>query len=182
MKIGYARVSTGEQHLDLQSKALSDAGCERIFADKASGAKEDRPNLAKALAFLQRDDVLVVWKLDRLGRSLRHLVNIVHELEGRGIGFQVLTGAPIDTTTAAGKLVFGIFASLAEFERALIHERIHAGIKAAKARGVRFGRPVKATPEKLSTARGLIAGGMSVPEAAKHCGLSRPTLYAHLHQ
>src|SRR6201991_1484268 len=144
MQIGYVRVSKadGSQVLDLQMDALRAAGVEpdNIYEDQASGKKDDRPGLAACLKALRKGDVLVIWKLDRLGRNLKHLVNTVHELTERGIGFKVLTGAPIDTTTPAGKLTFAIFAGLAEFERDLIRERTIAGLEAARARGRKGGR------------------------------------------
>jgi DNA invertase Pin-like site-specific DNA recombinase len=163
MLIGYARVSTLEQSLDLQTDALDRAGCEKLFTDKAGGARAERPGLDQALAHLRKGDTLVVWKLDRLGRDLRHLVNTVHDLAARGIGFKVLTGhgASIDTTSPSGKLVFGIFAALAEFERELIIERTKAGMAAARARGRSGGRPYKMTAAKLR----LAMAAMGQPEA-----------------
>lgn len=179
MIIGYSRVSTRDQHLELQDSALKAAGCERIFSDKASGSKTERPELTKCLKFLQPGDVLHVWKLDRLGRNLRHLVNVVHDLDDRGVGFKVLTGhgAAIDTTTAPGKLVFGIFAALAEFERELIRERVNAGIAAAKAKGVRFGPPAKITPELLARAQEQVSQGRSVRHVAIDLGIGKSALY-----
>lgn len=140
MHIGYARVSTTDQHLDLQTDALHAAGCERLYTDTVSGAKVDRPGLTAALDACRPGDTLVVWKLDRLGRSLPHLVETVRDLIARGVGFQSLQES-IDTTTSGGKLVFHIFASLAEFERDLIRERTNAGLSAARARGRKGGRP-----------------------------------------
>jgi len=182
MIVGYARCSTQEQHLDLQLDALKEAGCIKIFTEKASGAKTDRPELAACLKFLQKGDTLVTWKLDRLGRDLRHLVNTVLDLGSAGIGFKVLTGhgASIDTTTPAGKLIFGVFAALADFERALITERVNAGIKAAKARGVKFGAKPKITPEHLATAQSQ-RGKKSVRLLAREMGVSKSALYARLH-
>ena len=179
MIIGYSRVSTKEQHLSLQDDALKVSGCERIFSDKMSGSKDDRPELIKCLKFLQSGDILHVWKLDRLGRNLRHLVNVVHDLDDRGIGFKVLTGhgAAIDTTTAPGKLVFGIFAALAEFERELIRERVNAGIAAAKAKGVKFGPPPKLTSELIEKARTENAQGRSVRHIAMDLGIGKSALY-----
>ena len=156
--IAYMRVSKadGSQVLDLQRDALLVAGVSErhIYSDTASGKKDDRPGLAACLQALREGDTLVVWKLDRLGRSLRHLVNVVHDLTSRGIGLKVLTGqgAAIDTTTPAGKLVFGIFPSLAEFERDLISERTRAGLASARARGRKGGRRPKMTPAKLRLA------------------------------
>ena len=179
MIVGYSRVSTKDQHLELQNSALTASGCERIFSDKASGSKTDRPELNKCLNFLQSGDTLHVWKLDRLGRDLRHLVNIVHALNDRDVGFKVLTGqgAAIDTTTAPGKLVFGIFAALAEFERELIRERVNAGIAAAKAKGVRFGPPSKLTSEIIEKARIEKARGRSVRHIAMDLGIGKSALY-----
>ncbi len=183
MIVGYARVSTAEQNLDLQRKALEEAGCEKIFADKASGSNMVRAEWEQCQAFLSRGDTLVTWKLDRLSRSMLHLITTVQSLGERGIGFKVLT-APIDTTTAQGRLIFGIFAALAEFERALIRERVQAGVDAAKARGVRFGKKVKITPELLEKARLLleddseVAG--SVRKAAQKLGVSKSALYQYL--
>jgi len=180
MLVGYARVSTVDQSLDLQRDALRAAGVERIFTDQASGRKDDRPGLAAALATLHSGDVLVVWKLDRLGRSLKHLVDTVSALEQRGIGLRVLSGG-VDTTSAAGRLVFGIFAALAEFEADLIKERTLAGLAAARARGRTGGRPRSLTPKQLAHARALMAhGDASVSEVAATLGVSRSTLYRAL--
>ena len=134
MKIGYARVSTQDQNLDLQLDALKKADCEKVFTDKVSGAKKQRPGLDQMIRELRKGDVIVVWKLDRLGRSLKHLVELVEQLMEMGVGLQSLND-PIDTTTAQGKLIFNIFASLAEFERNIISERTKAGLEAARARG-----------------------------------------------
>ena len=154
MKIGYARVSTLEQNLDLQRDALQKAGCGRLFEDKASGSSSQREGLAKALESLREADTLVVWKLDRLGRSLKHLVETVQQLEGRGIGFQSLQES-LDTTTSGGKLVFHVFAALAEFERDLIRERTQAGLSAARARGRQGGRPKGRNEAKRAAAIAL---------------------------
>jgi DNA invertase Pin-like site-specific DNA recombinase len=162
MRIGYARVSTDDQNLDLQRQALAAAGCDQVIEDKGfSGSDRDRPGLASVLGALGPGDVLVVWKLDRLGRSLRHLIELVDTLRGRGIGLQVLTGqgAAIDTTRPEGRLVFGIFAALAEFERELIIERTREGMKAAKRRGKHVGRPRKLSPHQVAHARALLATG-----------------------
>lgn len=142
MLVGYARVSTMEQNLDLQTDALTQAGCEKIFRDTISGAKSQRPGLSQAMEFMREGDVLVVWKLDQLGRSLRDLIDIVSSLQRRGIGFRVLQES-IDTTTLAGELIFHIFGALAEFEHALIRQRTRAGLAAARARGRKGGRPKK---------------------------------------
>lgn len=177
--IGYARVSTDNQHIDLQNDSLRSAGCARIFDDVISGSKSERPGLDATLAYLREGDILVVWKLDRLGRSMAHLVNTVQELAGRGVGLKVLTGqgAAIDTTTAPGKLVFGIFAALAEFERDLIRERTKSGLSAAAARGRRGGRKPVVTTESLQKARSLMAQGLSVREAAGRLKIGKTALY-----
>jgi DNA invertase Pin-like site-specific DNA recombinase len=180
MLVGYARVSTADQSLDLQRDALKAAGVERGFTDQASGRLADRPGLAAALAALNCGDVLVVWKLDRLGRSLRHLVETVSALERRGIGLRVLSGG-IDTTSAAGRLVFGIFAALAEFEAELIRERTLAGLAAAKARGRSGGRPRALTTKQLHHARLLIEEERaSIKDVAATLGVARSTLYRAL--
>jgi DNA invertase Pin-like site-specific DNA recombinase len=157
MLIGYARVSTDEQTLVLQTDSLTKAGCERLFTDTASGAKTDRPGLEEALGYVRPGDTLVVWRLDRLGRSLRHLIDTITDLEQKGIGFKSLQES-IDTTTSGGKLIFHIFGALAEFERDLIRERTHAGLEAARARGRKGGRPRAAAfsdPYKTAMARKL---------------------------
>src|SRR5687767_7427728 len=157
MQLGYARVSTDEQTLDLQRDALTAAGCTRLFTDTASGAKAERPGLTEALDHLRAGDTLVVWRLDRLGRSLGHLIETIRGLEQRGIGFKSLTES-IDTTTSGGTLIFHIFGALAEFERELIRERTHAGLAAARARGRRGGRPkALGDPQRLALARTLYA-------------------------
>ena len=185
--IGYMRVSKadGSQVLDLQRDALRSAGVteRHLYSDTASGKKDDRPGLGACLQALREGDTLVVWKLDRLGRSLRHLVNVVHDLTSRGVGLRVLTGqgAAIDTTTPAGKLVFGIFASLAEFERDLISERTRAGLASARARGRKGGRTPKMTSAKLR----LAMAAMGKPETnvgllCRELGVTRSTLYRHV--
>ncbi|TQX81728.1 MULTISPECIES: recombinase family protein [Rhizobium] len=182
--IGYARVSKadGSQVHDLQRDALTQAGVEadNIYEDSASGKKDDRPGLAACLKALRRGDTIVVWKLDRLGRDLRHLVNLVGDLTQRNIGLKVLAGegASIDTSTANGRLVFGIFAALAEFERALIVERTKAGLAAARARGRNGGAPFKMTPAKLRLAEAAM--GKPETKVADLCvelGVTRQTLY-----
>jgi DNA invertase Pin-like site-specific DNA recombinase len=185
--VGYMRVSKadGSQTTDLQRDALLAAAIEAdsLYEDKASGKKEDRPQLAACLKALRHGDTLVVWKLDRLGRDLRHLVNIVHDLTERGIGLKVLTGqgAAIDTTTASGKLVFGIFAALAEFERELISERTIAGLASARARGRNGGRPYKMTPAKLRLAMASMGKPETkVSELCTELGITRQTLYRHV--
>jgi DNA invertase Pin-like site-specific DNA recombinase len=183
--VGYMRVSKadGSQTTDLQRDALLAAGTdpESLYEDRASGKKEDRPELVSCLKALRPGDTLVVWKLDRLGRDLRHLVNIVHDLTERGIGLKVLTGqgAAIDTTTASGKLVFGIFAALAEFERELISERTLAGL--ASARGRNGGRPYKMTPAKLRLALASMGKpDTKVSDLCTELGITRQTLYRHV--
>lgn len=187
MLIGYARVSKadGSQVIDLQKDALLAAGisAEHVYEDRASGRRDDRPGLAACLKALRKDDTLVLWKLDRLGRDLRHLVNTVHDLTVRGVGLKVLAGqgAAIDTTTPAGKLVFGIFAALAEFERELISERTRAGLASARARGRKGGRPFKMTPAKLRLA--MAAMGQPETQVGQLCeelGITRQTLYRHV--
>lgn len=180
MRIGYARVSTHDQNLDLQLDALNKAGCERIFQDRASGAKEDRPGLADALKALRSGDTLVVWKLDRLGRSISHLITVVNSLRDEGVGFHSVTEG-IDTSTNGGRLVYNIFASLADFERGLIQDRTMAGLAAARARGRKGGRPKKLTPRKLAQARALLKDpDQSVTEVARTLGVGRATLYRAL--
>ena len=187
MLIGYMRISKadGSQTTDLQLDALVDAGVdpENIYEDSASGAKDDRPDLAACLKALRAGDTLVVWKLDRLGRSLPHLVATMEDLNKRKIGLRVLTGhgANIDTTTAAGKMVFGIFAALAEFERELISERTKAGLAAARARGRKGGRRPKMTPAKLRLAQAALKDPQTQVNAlCKELGITRQTLYRHL--
>uniref|UniRef100_UPI0040573460 recombinase family protein n=1 Tax=Acinetobacter baumannii TaxID=470 RepID=UPI0040573460 len=184
MLIGYARVSKadGSQSLDLQHDALRAAGVERdnIYDDLASGGRDDRPGLTACLKSLRDGDVLVVWKLDRLGRSLAHLVNTVKELSDRKIGLRVLTGkgAQIDTTTASGRMVFGIFATLAEFERDLIRERTMAGLASARARGRKGGRKFALTKAQVRLAQAAMAQrDTSVSDLCKELGIERVTLY-----
>lgn len=175
--IGYARVSTDDQKADLQHDALNAAGCARWFTDTASGALDRREQLDALLDYIRPGDVLVVWRLDRLGRSVRHLTETVNTLAERGIGFRSLTEG-IDTTTPAGKLVFHIFAALAEFERDIIRERTNAGLAAARARGRKGGRRPKLTPGKLATAQQLYdAKDKTVAEIADIVGVARSTLY-----
>ncbi len=176
MRIGYARVSTDEQSLVLQLDALEDAGCERVFTDQASGAKGGRPGLAEALSHLRADDALVIWKLDRLGRTVKGLVDLVADLQGRGVQFRSLTDG-IDTTTPAGRFFFHVMASLAQMERELLAERTHAGLAAARRRGRVGGRKRRMTPGKVESARTLLKGGMSPRDVARDLGVSIPTLY-----
>lgn len=174
--IGYARVSTTEQKLEPQIDALQAAGCETVFEDVISGAKADRPGLNEALAFLRKGDTLVVWKLDRLGRSMKHLVETVTDLGDRGVGFRSLTEG-VDTTTTGGTLVFHLFGALAQFERDLIVERTQAGLKAAATRGRKGGRKPVVTPKKLKQARAHIRDGLTVREAAARLKISKTSLY-----
>jgi DNA invertase Pin-like site-specific DNA recombinase len=174
--VGYARVSTADQDLALQLDALAAAGCAKVFEDRASGARADRPGLRAALDYAREGDVLVTWKLDRLGRSLPHLVETVAALERRRVGFRSLTEA-IDTTTPGGRLVFHLFAALGQFERDLIRERTRAGLAAAAARGRRGGRQPVVTTEKLRRARNLLAKGLSVRDAAVRLKVGKTALY-----
>ena len=178
MKIGYARVSTDEQNLDLQTQALTDAGCDEIFEDHASGALAGRKGLTAAIARCPPGSMLVVWKLDRLGRSLLDLVGLVEDLNRRGVGLKVLTGqgASIDTTKADGRMMFGILATLAEFERELIRERTKAGMTAAKRRGVRLGRPPKLSEFQIQEAAAMIAAGKLRAEVAALMAVDVATL------
>src|SRR5580700_8678935 len=175
----------GRQVMDLQRDALLGAAVEaqHLYEDAASGRRDDRPGLAACLKALREGDTLIVWKLDRLGRDLRHLVNTVHDLTVRGVGFRVLTGqgANIDTTSPSGKMVFGIFAALAEFERELIVERTRAGLAAARARGRSGGRPYKMTAAKLRLARASMADPeTTVRDLCTELGVARQTLYRHV--
>jgi DNA invertase Pin-like site-specific DNA recombinase len=177
--IGYARVSTAEQDTALQTDALRKAGCGQIFEDAASGAKADRPGLAAALAFLRDGDVLAVWRLDRLGRSLPHLIETIGALEARGVGFRSLTES-IDTTTPGGRLIFHVFGALGQFERDLIRERTKAGLTAAAARGRKGGRKPVITADKLQRAQEHITNGLNVREAAARLKVGKTALYAAL--
>ncbi len=178
--IGYARVSTQDQSTDLQLDALAKAGCSRVFSESASGAQRDRPELARALDYMRPGDTLVVWKLDRLARSLKQLIESVESLEGKGIGFRSLTES-IDTTTAGGKLTFHIFAALAEFERSMIRERTRAGLDAARARGRVGGRPRSLTDKDLEMAKTLLANpDITVDEVATRLNVAPATLYRYL--
>lgn len=187
MLIGYARVSKadGSQVLDLQRDALVKAGVspQHLYEDRASGKQDDRPHLAACLKGLRQGDILVVWKLDRLGRDLRHLVNTVQDLVDRGVGFKVLSGqgAEIDTTTASGKLVFGIFAALAEFERELISERTRAGLASARARGRKGGRKFALTKAQVRLAQAAMGKKETrIRELCEELGVTRVTLYRYV--
>ena len=183
MKIGYARVSTKEQSFDLQVDALHKAGCELIYQEMISGGRAARPILDEVIANLRPNDVLVIWKLDRLGRSLKHLVELVNALREKKIGLQSLND-PIDTTTAQGRLSFNLFASLAEFERDLIRERTQAGLSAARARGRTGGRPKGLSQEAETTACAAetlyLEGKLSVLQITEKLGICKGTLYAYL--
>ena len=176
MLIGYARVSTEAQSLDVQLDALRQAGCERIFTDKASAATTHRPGLSEAQSHLRAGDLLVVWKLDRLGRSVKRLVDLVGELNQQGVQFRSLTDG-IDTTTPQGRFFFHMMASLAQMEHELIAERTKAGLDAARRRGRMVGRKRRMTPSKIVSAKQLLGGGMSPREVAHNLGVSIPTLY-----
>ncbi len=176
MKIGYARISTIDQNANLQRDALKAAGCEKIYVDQISGTTSKRPKLDKALASLNNGDVFAVWRLDRLGRSLPHLIEVVSDLKEKGAEFQSLSES-IDTTTAGGRLVFHMMGALAEFERSLIVERTQAGLQAARKRGVRIGRPRSLSPAQIKHAKKLIESGEAPTVVAKSLGVSRSTLY-----
>ena len=182
MLIGYARVSTQDQNTALQEDALRKAECELIYVEKASGAREDRPKLAEMLKHARRGDIIVVWRLDRLARSIKHMIEIAGDLQKRGIHFKSLSDA-IDTSTASGELHFHMLAALAQFERRLIQERVRAGLESAWAAGSVSGRkPLDhaESVEKLELARTLVRGGKSVTQAAKAAGIGRSTLYRYL--
>ena len=177
MLVGYARVSTQDQTLDLQLDALKKAGCEKLYTDTASGAKAERKGLEEALDYAREGDILVVWRLDRLGRSLRHLIETITTLNNRKVGFKSIT-ENIDTTTSGGKLVFHIFGALAEFERDIIRERTTAGLEAARARGRFGGRRSVMTPAKLRLAQAAMGRpGTTVGQLCEELGISRMTLY-----
>jgi DNA invertase Pin-like site-specific DNA recombinase len=180
MLIGYARVSTDDQNLDLQRDALTQAGCEQIYTDRVSGTKAERKGLTEALSHLRSGDTLVVWRLDRLGRSLRHLIDTVTDLQEREIGFKSLQES-IDTTTSGGKLVFHIFGALAEFEREIIRERTKAGLTAARARGKSGGRPKALTDKQVEMLNRLAADrNNSIEDICKTLGISRMTYYRYI--
>lgn len=180
MLIGYARVSTADQYLGMQEDALKGAGCEDIFKDIVSGAKTARPGLHSAISHLRKGDTLVVWRLDRLGRSLAHLIETVKELNDQGIGFKSLQ-ENIDTTTSGGQLIFHIFGALAQFERELIRERTQAGLKAARVRGRMGGRPVQLNTQEIrKLKKHYDKGDLSVMEICKLFNITKPTLYRYL--
>jgi len=177
--VGYARVSTLDQNLSLQLDALGEAGCGKIFEDHASGTRADRQGLQAALDYVRDGEVLVVWKLDRLGRSLPHLIETVMALSKRGVGFRSLTEA-IDTTTSGGRLIFHILGALGQFERDLIQERTRAGLAAAAVRGRRSGRKPVITEDKLKRARGMVGKGLTVREIATRLRVGKTALYEAL--
>lgn len=177
MKLGYARVSTTEQDLRLQQQQLKDAGCERLFDEKISGARKKRPELEKLLGELRRDDVLVVTRLDRLARSTSELLRIAEAVEDKNADLQSLAEPWADTTTPAGRMVLTVFAGIAEFERSLIISRTEEGRRAAMARGVAFGRPPKLRPDQRNLARQLIGEGKSVSEVARTFNVHPATIY-----
>jgi DNA invertase Pin-like site-specific DNA recombinase len=178
--IGYARISTEDQNLDLQRDALTRAGCTRIYEDRKSGAKAERPDLMLALEVVRAGDQLVVWRLDRLGRSLSDLIGLIRTLDDRGVELRSLTEG-IDTSTINGKFTFHLFAALAEFERALIRERTQAGLAAARARGRKGGRPKSLDPEKRRHAVALYRGKQhTIAEICRLMRISKPTLYNYL--
>jgi DNA invertase Pin-like site-specific DNA recombinase len=180
MLVGYARVSTQDQDLSLQLDALQAAGCDKVYTEKASGAQRDRPQLQAALEYMRGQDTLVVWKLDRLARSLKQLIETVEELGARGIGLRSVTES-LDTTTSGGTLVFHLFAALAEFERSLIRERTRSGLQAARRRGRLGGRPPALTGQDLAEAKALLRDpDITVEQVAKRLGVAPSTLYRHL--
>jgi DNA invertase Pin-like site-specific DNA recombinase len=182
MLIGYARISTLDQTLALQQDALTAAGCEQLYTDTASGSVTERPGLSQALSHLRAGDTLVVWRLDRLGRSLPHLIETVRQLQERGIGFRSLQ-EQLDTRTSGGKLVFHVFGALAEFERDLVRERTHAGVVAARARGRLFGRPRRLTPQQVKQLRSLAKDERNtVGEICQTLAISRATYYRYLRE
>ena len=180
MHIGYARVSTQDQNLDLQNDALKAAGCENIYTDKMSGAKTNRPGLEEILGFIREGDTLVVWRLDRLGRSLKHLIQVLNQLDERGVYFKSIQES-LDTSTPGGKLIFHVFGALAEFERDIIRERTLAGLAAARARGRKGGRPRKLTKKQITMAKNLMKD-ISIPiaEICKTLSVSKSTLYRYV--
>ena len=178
MIVGYARVSTEDQNLELQTDALQKAGCEVIKTDKASGAREDRPGLESALGLLNSGDTLIVWKLDRLGRSVKHLIEVATALRNQGVHFKSVKDN-IDTSTVTGRFFFNVMASFAEMEKELIQERTKAGLAAAKDRGRIGGRPKRMTPSKLEAAERLLIDGIPIKDVARSLEISVPTLYRY---
>jgi len=182
MLIGYARVSTSDQTVNLQNDALEKIGCSKIFTDVISGAKAERKGLEEALDYVREGDTLVVWRLDRLGRSLKHLIETITKLNNRKIGFKSIT-ENIDTTTSGGKLIFHIFGALAEFERDIIRERTNAGLQAARARGRKGGRPKSLTGKRVQMAQELYSNKQNaIADICKTLGISRATLYRYVQE
>ena len=180
MNIGYARVSTQDQNLDLQNDALKAAGCENIYTDKMSGSKKNRPGLEEILGFIRKGDTLVVWRLDRLGRSLKHLIQVLNQLDERGVYFKSIQES-LDTSTPGGKLIFHVFGALAEFERDIIKERTLAGIAAARARGRKGGRPRKLSKKQVEMAKKLKDDPtIPIEEICKTMGVSKATLHRYI--
>ena len=180
MKIGYARVSTHDQNQELQTDALEQAGCKKIFSDKLSGAIASRPGLDAALNYARQNDCFVVWRLDRLGRSLKNLIQLVEDLDNKGVGFISLNEG-LNTTTNGGKLIFHIFGALAEFERNLIRERTKAGLEAARARGRKGGRKEKLTSDQVDTMRRMYEShNHTIKEICGVFGITKPTFYRYL--
>lgn len=179
MLIGYARVSTQDQHLDLQLKSLTEVGCEKIFQDKVSGKKLEKTGLIEAISHLRKGDTLVVWKLDRLGRSVKQLVALIDQLNKQEIQFKSITDS-IDTSTPSGRFFFHVMASLAEMERELMIERTKAGLAIAKQQGRTGGRKPKMTPSKIASAKKLLSSGIPAKEVAKNLNVSIATLYRHI--
>ena len=180
MKIGYARTSTEDQNLNLQLDALNKYGCDKVFTDQQSGTIQDRKGLSDAIAFARKGDALVVWRLDRLGRSLQHLIQTVNHINESGVAFVSLQES-IDTTTANGRLTFHLFSALSEFEASLLRERTKAGLASARARGRIGGRPLKLSPAQVEMASTLLTNAKSkIPDVCKMLGVSRSTVYRHL--
>lgn len=179
MLIGYARTSTQDQNLELQREALTNAGCQKIFEDKLSGTRVDRPGLMKALEISRAGDILIVWKLDRLGRSVKQLVDLINELHKKDIQFKSLTDS-INTSTPSGRFFFHVMASLSEMERELTVERTRAGLEVARKLGRKGGRRPKMTASKIASAKKLLASGTPPRDVAKNLGISIPTLYRHI--
>ena len=179
MLVGYAQVSSTGQNLDTQIEILKNAGCEKIFLDKRSGTTSSRPQLDQCLDYIREGDTLIVWKLDRLGRSLQHLLSLAEEFKERGIEFKSLTEG-LETVTPAGKMIFQVMGAMAEFERNLINERIQAGIKTAKENGVKFGRKKVLNPDQIAMAQQLVASGMSLKKISENLGINRTTLWRNL--
>jgi DNA invertase Pin-like site-specific DNA recombinase len=180
MNIGYARVSTQEQNLDLQNDALKAAGCENIYTDKMSGAKKNRPGLEEILGFIRKGDTLVVWRLDRLGRSLKHLIQVLNQLDEKGVYFKSIQES-LDTSTPGGKLIFHVFGALAEFERDIIRERTLAGLASARGRGRIGGRPRKLSADQVEMAKKLICDPtISIAEICRTFSISKATLYRYV--